>query len=99
VPAVTTLDELEVAFNAAFSDLDWGFVVITLEDSTVALRQHAFPGHLMNEHGAEAWRRAFAAVLEGVFMTWLREQGGGSSLEVRVKNDTAPDVLELAYGA
>ncbi len=91
MPAVTTLDELEVAFNAAFSDLDWGFVVITLEDSTVALRQHAFPGHLMNEHGAEAWRRAFAAVLEGVFMTWLRE--------VRVKNDTAPDVLELAYGA
>jgi hypothetical protein len=98
VPVVTTIDELETTFNGALSDLDWGYVLITLEDDAVALRQYAFPGHLMTEQGAAAWRKAFAAVLEGVYVTWLREQGGGSSLEVKVKNDASPDVLELAYG-
>jgi hypothetical protein len=96
--AVATIDELEALFNKALADLDWGYIIMTVDDDAVILRQYAFPGHLMEETGAAAWRRAFSAILEGVYTTWLRVQGGGPSLEVKVKNDSAPDVLEFAYG-
>jgi hypothetical protein len=98
IPSVVTIDDLEAQFNKAMAELDWGYATMTVEDHVVAMRQYAFPGHLVDEPGALAWRRAFAAILEGVYTTWLRLQGGGPSLEVKVKNDTASDVLELAYG-
>ncbi len=97
LPTVVTIDELEAAINAAMAELDWGYVSMTAEESAVVIRQHAFPGHGADDGPSATWRRAFAAVLEGVYAVWLREQGGGGALDVRVKDDTAVDVLELTY--
>jgi hypothetical protein len=97
LPAVVTIDELQDTINAALADLDWGYVTMTAEESAMVIRQCAFPGHGTDDGASATWRRAFAAILEGVYVVWLREQGGGGALDVRVKDDTAVDVLELTY--
>ncbi len=98
IPAVSTIDELEAEINVALAELDWGYLVIAVEEHAVVMRQYAFPGHVMSEEGAPAWRRAFAAILEGVYTAWMHRQGGSTALYVKVTNDTGADVLEFAYG-
>ena len=97
LPPVKTLDELETALNAVLAELDWGFVALSLADSAIAIRHRAYPGMRLDNPSGH-WRRAFAALLEGVYTVWLQSQGGRPEMTARHREGADDDVLEFTYG-
>ncbi len=97
LPTVKTLDELEASLNAALAGLDWGFVALSLEDSAISIRHRAYPGQHLDDPSGH-WRRAFAAILEGVYTVWLQSQGGRPEMKASFREGAAADVLEFSYG-
>jgi hypothetical protein len=98
LPVVETLDGLEGVLNERLSAMDWGQAKLSVEDDAIAIRHSAYPGQYLDDQSAEVWRRAFAAVLEGVYTVWLRTQGGRADMEAKLRSEAALDGLEFAYG-
>lgn len=97
LPPVKTLDELEASLNDALVELDWGFVALALGDSEISIRHRAYPGQYLDDPKGH-WRRAFAAILEGVYTVWLQSQGGRPEMKATYRGGSADDVLEFSYG-
>ena len=97
LPPVKTLDELEASLNVVLAEMDWGFVSLSLADSAIAIQHRAYPGlHLDDPNGH--WRRAFTAILEGVYTIWLQSQGGRPEMTATHREGGSDDVLEFSYG-
>lgn len=97
LPAVTTLDELEASLNAVLAEMDWGYVSLSLAETAIAIHHRAYPGqHLEDASGH--WRRAFAALLEGVYTVWLQSQGGRPEMRATHREGASDEVLEFSYG-
>ena len=97
LPSVKTLEELEGSLNAALAELDWGFVALSLDDSSISIRHRAYPGlYLDNPSGH--WRRAFAAILEGVYTVWLQGQGGRADMKASYRDSGGDEALDFSYG-
>lgn len=97
LPTVKTLDELEGSLNTVLAQLDWGFVTLALDDSAISIRHRAYPG----QHVADArghWRRAFAALLEGVYTVWLQGQGGRPDMKATYRDTGGDEALDFSYG-
>jgi len=97
LPSVKTLEELQASLNVVLAEMDWGFVSLSLADSAIAIRHRAYPGqHLEDASGN--WRRAFAAMLEGVYTVWLQSQGGRPEMTAKHRESGGVDALEFSYG-
>lgn len=98
LPVVETLDGLEGVLNGRLSAMDWGRVKLTVEDDAIAIRHSAYPGQHLDEAASDVWRRAFAAVLEGVYTVWLQTQGGRADMEAKLRGESQADGFKFAYG-
>jgi hypothetical protein len=97
LPPVKTLDELEVSLNVVLAEMDWGYVSLSLADSAIAIRHRAYPGQYL-EDASGHWRRAFCALLEGVYTVWLQSQGGRPEMTATHREGGSDDALEFSYG-
>jgi len=97
LPTVKTLDELEASLNTVLAELDWGFVALSLGDGAISIRHRAYPGLLLEDPNGH-WRRAFAAILEGVYTIWLQSQGGRPEMTATHRESGSDEVLEFSYG-
>lgn len=103
LPAVATLEALEVEVNDALAHLGWGEARLTLDEPARMLRvTHAgLPriGSLQAQDGP--W---LSALLEGLYEAWFAQQPGGDpSLTARRRPTmdgaaAAPGTVALAYG-
>jgi len=98
LPTVATVQELEQVLNATLAELDWGYATLTVREGDIAIRHRAWPGQGLDHPAAGAWRRAFAALLEGVYTVWLQQQGGRADMAAKHNDDPSGDVLEFSYG-
>ncbi|WP_091734869.1 cellulose biosynthesis protein BcsD [Phenylobacterium immobile] len=98
LPVVETLEGLESVLNGRLSAMDWGLVKLSVEEDAIAIRHSAYPGQHLDEASAEIWRRAFSAVLEGVYTVWLQTQGGRADMEAKLRAESQADGFEFAYG-
>ena len=92
-----TLGGLEAAMNRQWDQLDWGFVNLAERDLRLVIRHSAYPvpASLVGEDTA---RGAMAAVLEGIYATWLEKQSGESGIPLRLAGSRSGNVLEFHYG-
>ncbi|UAL09291.1 cellulose biosynthesis protein BcsD [Caulobacter segnis] len=97
LPSVKTLEELEASLNKVLAELDWGFVALSLDDSAISIRHRAYPGLHMEDQSGH-WRRAFAAILEGVYTIWLQTQGGRPEMKATYRDSGGDDALDFSYG-
>ncbi|USQ94551.1 cellulose biosynthesis protein BcsD [Caulobacter sp. RL271] len=97
LPTVKTLEELEGSLNSALAVLDWGFVSLSLDHSAISIRHRAYPGQRVEDPSGH-WRRAFAALLEGVYTIWLQGQGGRADMKATYRDTGGDDALDFSYG-
>ena len=92
-----TLESLEAAMNGHWDQLDWGFVKLGERDGRMVLRHSAYPLPV-SMIDAERARAGMAAVLEGVYATWLGKQSGDASIPLRCTGFPQKRVVEFHYG-
>lgn len=97
LPAAATLGELSRLANARLAEMDWGLVGFQDQGQTVVIRHEAGPWRIA-EDPQGPWPAAFAAVLEGLYTGWLRDQGAGQSLTARLDLEASEDAIVLRYG-
>ena len=92
-----TVESLEDAMNRHWDQLDWGVVSLGERDNRMLIRHSGYPlpASLID---AERARAGMAAVLEGVYGTWLEKQSGESSIPLRSAASSQRRVLEFFYG-
>lgn len=94
-----TLESLEAAMNRRWEDLNWGWVSLRLLDSRLVVRHQGYPVPGLKENqNADLARTAMAAVLEGVYGTWLEKQSGERGTPLRLVDSPNPRILEFVYG-
>lgn len=98
LPTADTLEALQDVINARFAELDWGLATLQVADGAIAIRHDGYPGQRSPEPASGDWRRAFAAVLEGLYTGWLQVQGGQAEMTARLRSPAGPEGLEFAYG-
>jgi hypothetical protein len=86
VERCNTLDELQNAFNARWSAIDWGFSELQETDEHLRITHACSP--LAMAFGPEATEWA-AGFFEGAYQDWFATQGIPTSL--RVQTDAARD--------
>lgn len=96
LPKVATLEELEAAMNARWSDLDWGWVRLREGAGDVEILHGARPAQITGDLSGD-WTRASAPVLEGIYSEWFLSQEGPDHLTVTVTGERA-EPLTLRYG-
>ena len=85
--------------NRRWEALNWGWVNLRLQDSSLALRHQACPVPGLNEDQSPRLSRiAMAAVLEGVYGVWLESPHDAGSTPLRLVDSGAPRILEFGYG-
>lgn len=89
LPAVRSVQDLEIQVNLLLSRFNWGFADIQPQQSAVIIQHLALPASDGSLEQAR-WQSALAAVLCGLYSRWLREQGG-SPLVPLVCDSTAQD--------
>lgn len=92
-----TLADLEAAMNRHWSHLDWGWCRLTEADRAIVIRHAAWP---MPDKADTHWPIAIAALLEGVYSVWFRDQGGDADLQAKSVPDATAGVagvLEFRY--
>ncbi len=89
-----TVQDLEVQINLALARFNWGFVEIQPQENALILVHMAVPGGDGELHD-RYWRKAFGAVLTGLYARWLREQGGSD--HVPLVCDSAADNTSLRF--
>lgn len=88
LPPVDTLEAMEQAANAVWSQMDWGWVVFEEAPEQVSIRHASSP--LSALLGTKVgWDTAF---LEGVYRQWFRAMGMVSVLDIRHQPGKGPDV-------
>lgn len=97
LPSVATLDSLEIEMNDALAGLGWGRTELVLNEAERALTiTHAgLPrlGSIGTPPGT--W---LAAVLEGLYETWITQQPGSDpTLTARLSGELAADCLTLRF--
>ena len=95
LPAVGTMDGLEIEMNDRLAALGWGSAHLDLrEEERCLVIAHAFPPRI----GAAGdppgtW---FAAMLAGLYETWVADQPGGDpSLTAERQGDDGPEMITL----
>ena len=93
-----TLEGLEAAMNQRWEQMDWGLVTLGERDKHLVIRHSAYPlPAVLLDAGLAS--TAMAAVLEGVYATWLdAAQGGSGALSVRCVGTGQRRILEFHYG-
>ncbi|OAT77106.1 cellulose synthase [Mangrovibacter phragmitis] len=79
LPEAETVGELEAHINNRLAQFNWGIVDIDVEDNAMVIRHQALP---VARHDREQnrWCNAFCAMMEGVYASWMRQQGGKDSV-------------------
>jgi hypothetical protein len=84
------LEELEAGINAALAIMAWGYARLGLVGSEIEIVHRAYPDLNPAHRARTAWRAGFAAVLEGLYTTWLQLQGGRHDMSAKA----APDHID-----
>lgn len=95
--AVGTLDALEVEMNDALAAMGWGRTSLAFDDSARELRitHHGLPRVGTAGDPPGTW---LAALLEGLYETWLAQQPGAEpGLHARQTGEPAPEQVRLRY--
>lgn len=94
-----TLEALERSVNDALRQLDWGWVAIRPQEKHLVIQHYAFPIPSTSETSLEQSFQAVSAVLEGVYSTWINEQGGSEKTPLRcVDTNVTLRSLTFHYG-
>lgn len=86
------LEELEAGVNEALAALSWGYARLNLSGSEIEIVHRAYPDLGQAHPARTAWRMGYAAILEGLYTTWLQLQGGGHNMRAKA----APEGTEAA---
>ncbi|WP_170975337.1 cellulose biosynthesis protein BcsD [Martelella alba] len=95
-PPVATVGEFEDKLNALWADFDWGFVRLHPTEDSLTLTHHAFPAAAAGARETE-WITGLAAILEGAYAEWLRQQGGAAHVALRWQQDGAEGAMTFGY--
>ncbi|MEI7064249.1 cellulose biosynthesis protein BcsD [Dickeya chrysanthemi] len=93
--AITVVD-LEQEMNQVLSLFHWGCVDLRPYENRLEIYHLALPG-LFNTAGSTRWRMAMAAVLQGLYSRWLREQGGAEQVPLSYQETDDSSVLLFRY--
>lgn len=77
-----TLESLEQVMNGILSQLDWGQVTIMAENQKIRIRHIACPVPGSSPERISASLLAMSTVLEGLYKTWLQQQGGEADVSM-----------------
>jgi hypothetical protein len=91
-----TLEELAAAINVHWQQINWGWCAMTAMPEGIHIQHGAWPRVDVRVEGE--WPASLAAVLEGVYGAWLRQQGGDTGIRVRSVRVSADAPLEFLYG-
>ncbi len=97
LPPTETLGQLHEAANTRLAELDWGLVAFEDKGQTLVIRHEAGPWRIA-EDAEGLWPAAFAAMLEGLYTGWLRDQGAGPSLSARLDLEASETSVVLRFG-
>ena len=81
LPPSETVGELEANINAQLARFGWGCVEINTTDIDLTLRHLALPVS-RREDQQSRWCHAFCAILEGLYVRWMQDQGGKAHVTV-----------------
>jgi hypothetical protein len=97
LPPCAGLAELEAQMNEVLAAADWGWVEVALDpgDRTLVLLHRAAPAVATGADPAGGW---IAAVLEGLYGTWLAAQPGAEPNLVPRRVGAADGSITLRYG-
>ena len=97
LPGCTSLNELEARMNEALAASDWGWVEIGLDqqDRSLLLTHNAAPAVAAGAEGQGGW---IAAVLEGLYGTWLAAQPGADQAMAPRRVAATAATITLRYG-
>lgn len=82
--------------NKLWAALDWGHVVLCMEDEGIAIRHQGLP-HALDGDLEGRWPDMIGAVLEGAYDAWFRALGSGPTLVTR-QVDFNGGTLDLWHG-
>lgn len=92
----STLEGLELEANTIWNELDWGWCQFKVESAAITIIHDDWPNP---DYGKETlWSLAFSALLQGIYTSWLREQGGDTVVDIRITENTKGKPLKLMYG-
>lgn len=96
LPAVGSMDALEMEMNAVLAELGWGSVRLVLNEAErcVVLTHDGLPRIGSAGDPAGTW---LAPVLEGLYETWLGQQPGADDT-LRTRLDQRGRTMVLRYG-
>ena len=89
-----TVEDLEASINVCLDRLDWGWCRLRAGENGIRIIHGAWPMISLPE---ARWPQMLAAVLEGAYGAWLRQQGGGA-VPVRCQQVEAGRPMEFIYG-
>jgi hypothetical protein len=93
------LEELEAGVNGALQALAWGYARLDLVGAEIEITHRAFPDLGPAHSARQAWRSGFAAILEGLYTTWLQLQGGRHDMRAKAVPDSAESAaVTLRFG-
>ena len=97
LPKCETLEGLEAAINATLSEIDWGWVRLTMGERFLEVTHGAYPVVPITDVPAGDW---LAPVLEGLYGEWLAGLSGDASLRAMTASlPGAPgEPIGLHYG-
>jgi hypothetical protein len=95
LPPVDSISALEMEMNALLADMEWGQVCLTLDEAErcIVLSHTGLPQVGSAGDPPGSW---LAAVLEGLYEVWLRQQpGSDDSFRARIRS--ADDSVIIHY--
>ncbi len=98
LPGVESIDALQMEINEALAAMGWGSVALDMSDSgrCLTLTHTGLPRIGSAGEPPGTW---LAAVLEGLYETWITRQPGGSpGLKARLQSASASATVVLRYG-
>lgn len=96
LPPAETLGDLTRVTNARLAEMDWGLVAFEDRGHALVIRHEAGPWRIA-EDAEGLWPAAFAAVLEGLYTSWLRDQGAGPRLSARLDLEASEKAVVLSF--
>lgn len=94
-----TLETLEAGMNQVLAQMSWGYVRLALVGAEIEIAHRAAPELGPEPATRAAWRAGFAAILEGLYTTWLQMQGGRHDMRARARQDASDaGAVTLSFG-
>ncbi len=97
VQQTTTLAELDNAIAAGISALGWGYSKLVFEDNVMWIIHRAYPG-AHDPNTSLAWRRAFGALLEGLYTHWVQSQGASRDVRAYIQEEALTHGFVFKFG-